>query len=70
MDAVMDILRRNHQAWPCSNDGRPSMMTESAPVLPSLYPSLTHFFVLVHRQQVRVFSLPPALVYSCYLPRY
>lgn len=45
MDAVMDILRRNHQAWPYSNDGRPSMMTESAPVLPSLHPALTHFLL-------------------------
>lgn len=70
MDVVLDILRRNHQAWLYSNDGHPSMVTESAPVLTSDVSLADTFFVLVHRQQVRVFSLPPALVYSCYLPRY
>lgn len=58
MDAVMDILRRNHQAWPCSNDGRPSMMTESAPVLPSLHPALTHFCCGTPSASARL--LPPA----------
>lgn len=58
MDVRLDILRRNHQAWLNSNDGRPSMVTESAPVLTSNVSLADTFFVLVHRQQVRVFSPP------------
>lgn len=58
MDVRLDILIRNHQAWLNSNDGRPSMVTESAPVLTSNVSLADTFFVLVHRQQVRVFSPP------------
>lgn len=67
MDAVMDILRRNHQAWPCSNDGRPSMMTESAPVLPSLHPSLTHFLFWY---TVSKCASSPSRLLSCTLATY
>lgn len=33
MDVRLDILRRNQQAWLNSNNGHPSMVTQSAPVL-------------------------------------